>query len=388
MGTGWHQSLYHFYKMDSPHNVRSICSGLDPKATLAYLDRVKFPKYTFAKGSGVCLLGALLAFNLQVTAENPKVTMKTTLGDIVLELDAEKAPISTHNFLKYVESGYYEGTIFHRVIPTFMIQGGGMDAEMDKKTKGLMPPIRNEWKNGLKNKRGTIAMARTSAPDSATSQFFINVVDNATLDVARGGAAYAVFGKVVEGMETVDKIRDTETRVHPKYSGNKVVPVTPVVIESVKVNGDYDLADLELAMATIKKKETNKVSDATDKEAAFLAENAKKENVKQTASGLQYIIEREGADVKPGPTDQVEVHYSGKLLDGTEFDSSYKRNEPIVFGLNQVIPGWTEGLQLIGKGGKIKLFIPSKLGYGARGAGNMIPPFSTLVFDVELLDIK
>jgi len=350
--------------------------------------RVKFPKFALNSWSGVCLLSAVLASSLQVAAENPKVTMKTTLGDIVLELDAEKAPISTYNFIKYAESGYYEGTIFHRVIPTFMIQGGGMDAEMVKKTKGLMPPIKNEWKNGLKNKRGTIAMARTNAPDSATSQFFINVVDNATLDVPRGGAAYAVFGKVVEGMETVDKIRDTETRVHPKYNGNKVVPVTPVVIESVKVNGDYDLADLELAMATIKKKETNKVSDATDKEAAFLAENAKKENVKETASGLQYIIEREGADVKPGPTDQVEVHYSGKLLDGTEFDSSYKRNEPIVFGLNQVIPGWTEGLQLIGKGGKIKLFIPSKLGYGARGAGNVIPPFSTLVFDVELLDIK
>lgn len=323
-----------------------------------------------------------------MAAENPKVTMKTTLGDIVLELDAEKAPISTHNFLKYAESKYYEGTVFHRVIPNFMIQGGGLNAEMDKKTKGLMPPIKNEWKNGLKNKRGTIAMARTSAPDSATSQFFINVVDNASLDRPNGGAAYAVFGKVVEGMEIVEKIRTTETRVHPKYNRNKVVPVTPVVIESVTLNGDYKMAALEQAIATTKKKESNKVSEATDQEAAFLKENAKKENVKETASGLQYIIEREGTGAKPGPTDRVEVHYAGKLLDGTEFDSSYKRNEPIVFGLNQVIPGWTEGLQLIGSGGKIKLFIPSKLGYGARGAGNVIPPFSTLVFDVELLDIK
>ena len=119
-----------------------------------------------------------------------------------------------------------------------------------------------------------------------------------------------------------------------------------------------------------------------------LAKNAKKENVKQTASGLQYVIERPGSDEKPNATDRVEVHYSGKLLDGSEFDSSYKRNEPIVFGLNQVIPGWTEGLQLIGKGGKVKLFIPSKLGYGERGAGGVIPPNATLVFDVELLDIK
>ena len=103
---------------------------------------------------------------------------------------------------------------------------------------------------------------------------------------------------------------------------------------------------------------------------------------------MQYIIEREGGDVKPKPTDEVEVHYSGKLLDGTEFDSSYKRNQPTSFPLNGVIPGWTEGLQLIGEGGKIKLFIPSKLGYGARGFPGAIPPFSTLVFDVELLDIK
>jgi peptidyl-prolyl cis-trans isomerase A (cyclophilin A) len=350
--------------------------------------RVKFPKFALNSWSGVCLLSALLASSLQLAAENPKVTMKTTLGDIVLELDAEKAPISTYNFLKYAESGYYEGTIFHRVIPTFMIQGGGMDAEMDKKTKGLMPPIKNEWKNGLKNKRGTIAMARTSAPDSATSQFFINVVDNATLDVPRGGAAYAVFGKVVEGMETVDKIRDTETRVHPKYNGNKVVPVTPVVIESVKVNGEYDLAKLEQAMKTVTKRETNQVSDPIEKEAAFLAENAKKENVKETASGLQYTIEREGDGTKPSPTDTVEFHYSGKFLDGTEFDSSYKRNAPTSFPLNGVIPAWTEGLQLIGKGGKIKLFVPSKLGYGARGFPGAIPPYSTLVFDVELLDIK
>ena len=314
--------------------------------------------------------------------------MKTTLGDIVLELNAEKAPISTLNFLKYAQSKYYDGTIFHRVIPTFMIQGGGFDAKLDKKTKGLMAPIKNEWKNGLKNKRGTIAMARTSAPDSATSQFFINVVDNGMLDQERGGAAYAVFGKVVEGMENVDKIRDTETKEDAKYPGGKVVPATPIVIESVTLKGEYDLAALESTVAELAKKETKKVSSAKEEGEAFLAENRKKENVKETASGLQYIIEEAGSDTKPGPTDQVEVHYRGTLLNGTEFDSSYKRNETIVFGLNQVIPGWTEGVQLIGKGGKIKLFIPSNLAYGERGAGGLIPPNSTLIFDVELIDIK
>ena len=328
------------------------------------------------------------SLSLTLQSSNPQVTMKTTLGDIVLELNAEKAPISTHNFLKYAESKYYDGTIFHRVIPTFMIQGGGFDKNLDKKTTGMMPPIKNEWKNGLKNLRGTIAMARTSDPDSATSQFFINVVDNASLDIARGGAAYAVFGKVVEGMENVDKIRDTETKTDQKYPGGKVVPATPVVIESVTLKGEYSMAALEAAVEEAKKQEAQIVSDAISGEEAFFAKNAKEENVKQTASGLQYIIERPGSDEKPSATDRVEVHYSGKLVDGTEFDSSYKRNEPIVFGLNQVIPGWTEGLQLIGKGGKVKLFIPSKLGYGERGAGGVIPPNATLVFDVELLDIK
>ena len=167
----------------------------------------------------------------------PRVKMETTLGDIVIELNAEKAPISTKNFLTYVHEKYYDGTVFHRVIPTFMIQGGGFDENLDQKRAGLHPPIKNEWKNGLKNVRGSIAMARTSAPDSATAQFFINVVDNSSLDQPRGGAAYAVFGKVVEGMGAVDTIRDTDTENNPKYRGGKVVPVTPVVIKTVREIG-------------------------------------------------------------------------------------------------------------------------------------------------------
>ncbi len=169
---------------------------------------------------------------------NPKVTLETTLGNIVLELDAVKAPISTANFLQYAKEGFYNGTIFHRVMPGFMIQGGGMDKDLNKKTAGMHSPIKNEWENGLKNVIGTISMARTSAPDSATSQFFINVVDNASLDVPRGGAAYAVFGKVVEGMDVVEKIRNTPTENNPKYPGGKVVPVTPVIIKSAIVKDE------------------------------------------------------------------------------------------------------------------------------------------------------
>ena len=128
--------------------------------------------------------------------------------------------------------------------------------------------------------------------------------------------------------------------------------------------------------------------NALEKGQAFLAENATKPGVQQTASGLQYIIEKAGEGNAPKPTDTVKVNYRGTLLDGTEFDSSYKRNEPIEFPLNGVIRGWTEGLQLIKPGGKIKLFIPSNLAYGSRGAGGVIGPDETLIFDVELLEVK
>ncbi len=154
--------------------------------------------------------------------------MKTSMGDIVLELDGAKAPISTENFMKYVTDGFYDGTIFHRVIKNFMIQGGGFTADM--KQKKTRDPIKNEWKNGLKNLRGTIAMARTSVPDSATCQFYINVVDNHSLDQPNGGAAYAVFGKVIAGMDVVDKIRNVATGVKGGMPDN---PTTTVLIEKV-----------------------------------------------------------------------------------------------------------------------------------------------------------
>jgi len=193
--------------------------------------------------SGISLVCAVSAF-AQSPATNPRVKLETSLGVIVVELDKEKAPISTENFLSYTREKFYDGTVFHRVMPNFMIQGGGYDAEINEKQSGLHPPIKNEWNNELKNKRGTIAMARTSVADSATAQFFINVVDNPSLDRPdAGGAAYAVFGKVVEGMDVVDKIKDTPTQAHPKYPGGKVVPVTAVVIKSATIVGGDAPAD-------------------------------------------------------------------------------------------------------------------------------------------------
>jgi len=149
-------------------------------------------------------------------------------------LFADKAPVSVENFLRYASSGYYGGTVFHRVISHFMIQGGGLNAELQEKTPG--EPIVNEAINGLSNKRGTIAMARTDNPHSATSQFFINVQDNGNLDYtdqnSSRGWGYAVFGKVTSGMDVVDEIRFLETKTVPPYSD---VPVAPVTINSVEV---------------------------------------------------------------------------------------------------------------------------------------------------------
>ncbi|MGZ8519987.1 MAG: peptidylprolyl isomerase [Candidatus Binatia bacterium] len=165
--------------------------------------------------------------------KNPVVLMSTSMGDIRIELDAEKAPITTKNFVDYVSAGHYDGLIFHRVIPGFMIQGGGMDAAM--KEKSNKAPIKNEAANGLKNDMGTLAMARTNIVDSATSQFFINVKNNDFLNHRSTAAAefgYAVFGRVIEGIEVVRNIEKVPT-------GNKGhhqdVPTQPVVINSAKL---------------------------------------------------------------------------------------------------------------------------------------------------------
>jgi len=162
-------------------------------------------------------------------AAPPQVLIKTSMGEIKLELDADKAPLSVENFLRYVDEGFYDGTIFHRVINGFMIQGGGFEADMQRKRPHA--PIKNEAKNGLKNKRGTIAMARTTEPHSATAQFFINHVDNDNLDYPSfDGWGYAVFGRVTGSMEVVDKIADAYTTTR---RGMRNVPEKEITIENI-----------------------------------------------------------------------------------------------------------------------------------------------------------
>ena len=160
---------------------------------------------------------------------NPIVEVRTTLGAFQIELFEEEAPISVENFLKYVDDGFYDGTIFHRVIAGFVIQGGGYTPGLNEKT--TRDPIRNESYNGLKNLRGTVAYARTTDPDSATSQWFVNLVDNAFLDRSGSNAGYAVFGKVIEGLSVVDAIGSVPTGDQGGFSD---VPVTDVIIQSIK----------------------------------------------------------------------------------------------------------------------------------------------------------
>lgn len=180
----------------------------------------------------MCLYLAILG-NTAMSETNPKVQFETTKGNIIIQLDAEKAPKSVENFLTYVNSGHYDGTIFHRVIPNFMIQGGGFDVEMNQKPTNN--PIENEANNGLKNVKGSISMARTSVPHSATAQFFINVVDNAMLDFTSEspqGWGYAVFGQVTEGLDIVLTIEEVATGTNGMHQN---VPLEPIVIQKASV---------------------------------------------------------------------------------------------------------------------------------------------------------
>lgn len=178
----------------------------------------------------LCWLFAIFSFSIQAdgTSNMPQVKLETSLGDIIIELNEDKAPVTVANFLSYVNDGFYDGTIFHRVIKNFMIQGGGFTQEFQQKT--TKAAIENEADNGLSNKRGAVAMARTNDPHSATAQFFINTVDNGFLDFQAkvpSGWGYAVFGEVIEGMDVVDAIREVDTTMRGPHQD---VPAEDIVI--------------------------------------------------------------------------------------------------------------------------------------------------------------
>jgi peptidylprolyl isomerase len=305
--------------------------------------------------------------------------MKTTKGTIFLRLEYEKCPMTVCNFVSLAEGTmtgasrpgkFYDGLTFHRVIPQFMIQGG------DPKGNGTGGPgyeFPDEFDPSLKHDRPGVLSMANAGPGTNGSQFFITHVPTPHLD-----GKHTVFGQVLRGQEVVDKIEigDKITSVKIIRSGEKA--------EAFKTGK-------EAFQAYLKKNGEAKASAAAETAKGNEELIAKKwPGLKATASGLRYKVLKEGSGAKPAAGAMVSAHYEGTLLDGTVFDSSYKRGEPIRFpvGQGRVIPGWDEALQDMKKGEKRLLVIPPDLAYGSRGAGGVIPPNATLAFEVELVDFQ
>jgi FKBP-type peptidyl-prolyl cis-trans isomerase len=302
------------------------------------------------------------------------------LGTITLELDLQRAPITTANFIQYARDDFFDETVFHRVIPGFVIQGGGYSTEMRRKEEGLRPGIINEWQNQLKNKRGTICMARVGNNElSATSQFFINLKDNAPLDQPRDGAAYAVFGRVTDGMDVVDKIAAVETEANP-MTGEKSTPVDPPVVTDVKLNHAPDASKLkEITKQARQEFWKKRLREFGVKQASG--------DLTRTDEDIRYEILKRGDGPSPDATDSVRAHYTGWLVNGKKFDSSRDRGQPATFPLQGVIKGWTIMLSDMKVGERRVFVLPPELSYGPRGRPG-IPGNSPLVFDVELLGVE
>ncbi len=312
--------------------------------------------------AATAVVAASLAASGAENAVRPRVKLETTKGEIVLEINPQAAPKTAANFLQYVKDGFYDGTIFHRVIKNFMIQGGGFTKDMEQKP--TREAIVNEADNGLKNNAGAVAMARKPDPNSATAQFFINVKDNDPLNFRSRdpqGWGYCVFGRVVSGMSVVHEIENTPTGYQ---AGAQDVPLTPIVITKALVVG------------------------AAGSAKAAPAKAAKASDTITTSTGLKYIVLHKGSGPKPAKGTKVKVHYTGRFPDGKVFDSSVQRGQPFEFSVGEgmVIAGWDEAVLDMTKGEKRLLIIPPALGYGERGAGSIIPPNATLIFEVELLD--
>ncbi len=322
-----------------------------------------------------------------VTADplHPRARIETSLGDMVIELDAAKAPATVLNFIHYAQNKYYDGTVFHRVLKDSMIQAGGYDADMNEKSLALKSAVTDAWMSELKNQRGAIALVR---PDPASgknsAQFFISLINQSDLDSGRNRGSHAVFGRVVEGMDMVERIRNSPVGPHPKYAAGKsaVVPTEPVVIKSVRLITPFDPGPvMELAEKTGKQGENRIDTIIAELEAAAGAKMV------STESGVRYVDFSPGHGHKPRPDDYIEFLYRGTLLDGREFENTYK-TKPSSRQVKTLIAGLQEAITTMQEGGRRTVIIPPHLAYGDSGIPGYIPPDSTLVFELELLEIK
>lgn len=302
--------------------------------------------------------------------------IKSTKGDILVALEFEKTPGTVGNFVALAEGNlensakpqgqkYYDGLKFHRVIPDFMIQGG---CPLGTGTGNPGYNFEDEFHPELKHDKPGILSMANAGPGTNGSQFFITHVPTPWLD-----NKHTVFGSVIEGQDVVDKIAQDDTMEE---------------VEIIRVGDAAKAFNAIEAFRTFEGEREKRIAEAKAKMEAELDKLAA--GFDKTESGLRYKILQKGEGAKASQGKQISVHYKGQLADGRVFDSSYQRKEPIDFtvGIGQVIKGWDEGLQLLKVGDKARLVIPSHLAYGSQGAGGVIPPDATLIFDVELMDVK
>jgi FKBP-type peptidyl-prolyl cis-trans isomerase len=300
----------------------------------------------------------------------------TNKGDILVALEYKKVPGTVGNFVALAEGNmensakaqgtpYYDGLKFHRVIPDFMIQGG---CPQGTGTGNPGYKFDDEFHPDLKHSGPGVLSMANAGPGTNGSQFFITHVETPWLD-----NMHTVFGKVIEGQDIVDAIAQ----------GDEIT-----TLEIVRVGAEAEAFNAIEAFRTFEGAREKRVKEERDAKRAEL--DALAVGFEETESGLRYQILQKGTGAKAEKGQTVSVHYKGQLPDGTVFDSSYKRKQPLEFpiGVGQVIAGWDEGIQLLNVGDKARLVIPSDLGYGSRGAGGVIPPDATLIFDVELMDVK